>query len=140
MIWNRQKRTRMTLRDIPNRIRGFVMDSQVSDGDHVSILLGCSPLSEDVAERELEESDNRVARVNHLIPVLYAYAHAMAEGMVEHQQAHASEEELEQIPQAAWSATRKVFTQVTLNSLLGAGSQMNALGLIKVTSKKGSRK
>lgn len=138
MIWNRRKRTRMTLGDIPNRIKGFILDSQVNDADHISMLLGCSPVSEDVAERELEESDNRVAQVDHLIPVMYAYCHAMAEGMVEHQQAHASEEELEQIPQAAWGATRKVFTQVALNSMLGAISQMTDLGLITVHSKKGS--
>jgi hypothetical protein len=68
---------------------------------------------------------------------MYAYCHAMAEGMVEHQQAHASEEELDQIPQAAWGATRKVFTQVALNSMLGAISQMVDLGLITVPSKKG---
>lgn len=136
-MWGKKKPQRMTLGDVPNRIKGFILDSQVSEGDHISVLLGCSPVSEDVAERELEESDSRVARVDHLIPVMYAYCHAMAEGMVAHQQAHATEEELEQVPQEAWGATRKVFTQVALNSLLGAISQLTDLGLITINPKKG---
>jgi len=138
-MWNKKKNSRMTLRDIPSRIKGFILDSQVNDADHISLLLGCSPVSEDVAERELEESDDRVSRVDHLIPVMYAYCHTMADGIVEHQQAHASTEELEQIPQAAWGATRKVFSQVALNSMLGAVSQMVDLGLITVNNKKGNR-
>jgi hypothetical protein len=136
MIWNRPKRARTTLGDMTSRIKGFILDSQVTEGEHISLLLGCSPASEEVAERELEESDNRVAQVDHLIPLMYAYCHAMAQGMVEHQQSHASEEELEQIPQAAWGATRKVFSQVALNSMLGAVSQMVHLGLLTVNPKK----
>ena len=136
MIWNRPKRTRMTLNDIPSRIKGFILDSQINDADHISLLLGCSPASEDVAERELEESDTRVARVDHLIPVMYAYCHAMAEGLVEHQQAHASEEELAQTPQAAWGASRKIFSQIALNAMLGAVAQMVDLGLLTVHPKK----
>lgn len=140
MMWRKKKRKDITLSDITSRIRGFILDSQVTDADHISVLLGCSVISDEIADKEEEESDYRVARVEHLIPVMYAYAHAMAEGVVEHQRDHIDEEDIAGIPTEAWLATRKAFTQIAMNSLLGAISQLVDMGFLDTPKRKGNFK
>lgn len=141
MIFRKKKKAPgVTVAEVSARIRGFMYDSQVSDAEHISMILGCSTLSEEVEDKEIEESDYRVAQVQHLIPVMYAYAHAMAEGVVEHQREHLEEDEDAEgieVPNAAWTSTRKVFTQIAMNSVLGAISQLVDMGYLKVTSPKG---
>lgn len=132
----KKKKPDITLAEITNRIRGFLLDSQVSDAYHMSTILGCSVVSDEVATMEEEESDLRVAKVDHLIPVIYAYAHAMAEGTVEHQKAHLDDEDVEAIPDSAWASTRKVFTQVSMNTTLGAISQLVDMGFLTVAKNK----
>jgi len=93
-------------------------------------------LSEELVDKEEEESDARVSEVDHLIPIMYAYAHAMAEGLVSHQREHLTDEEQEGIPSQAWHATQKVFTQVAMNSLLGTVSQLVDMGMLTVPRRK----
>ena len=141
MIFRKKKKAPgVTVAEVSARIRGFMYDSQVSDAEHISMILGCSTLSEEVEDKEIEESDYRVAQVQHLIPVMYAYAHAMAEGVTEHQREHLEDDEEAEgidVPNAAWTSTRKVFTQIAMNSVLGAISQLVDMGYLKVTSPKG---
>lgn len=142
MIFRKKKRDKgVTVAEVSARIRGFMYDSQVADAEHISMILGCSTLSEEVEDKEIEESDFRVSQVQHLIPVMYAYAHAMAEGVVEHQREHLEDDEDASesfdVPNAAWTSTRKVFTQIAMNSVLGAISQLVDMGYLKVTSPKG---
>lgn len=125
-----------SLTEITSRIRGFILDSQVSEADHISKLLGCSPTSEEVADKEADESDIRMSRVEHLIPIMYMYAKTMADGVVDHQKTHAEreldEEDLLGVHAAAWAATRTAFTHVALNTLMGAVSQMVDMGYLAV--------
>jgi hypothetical protein len=140
MLRKKKAQQDVTVAEISSRIRGFLFDSQVSNAEHISVLLGCSAISEEGAEHEGQESDSRVSRVSRLIPIMYAYAHSMAEGLVEHQRAHAkSEEDIDpvDVSEEAWVATRRVFTQVAMNTLLGAVSQMVDMGFLSVDKKKG---
>ncbi len=139
MMFRKKKPADVTLSDVTARIRGYLYDSQVSDAEHISLILGCSAISEEVEDKEADESDYRVAQVQHLIPIMYAYAHAMAEGVVEHQREHLDEDDDVdvEVPSAAWASTRKVFTQIAMNSLLGAVSQLVDMGYLKATPRKG---
>lgn len=110
------------------RIRGFVYDSQIPNPQEIASYLGCSAISDDVEEREEQESERRVARIATMIPMLYAYAHSMAQATVA-QQIEAADEK---IPSSAWKATQKVFTQISLNTMVGAIAQLVDLDFLTV--------
>lgn len=118
----------VSISGIQSRIRGFVYDSQVPDPQALASYLGCSAISDDVEEREEQESERRVKRIAALMPMLYAYAHSMAEATIAHQ-LDMSEEK---IPSAAWKATQKVFTQIALNTMVGALAQLVDLDFLRV--------
>lgn len=129
-----------SLTEITSRIRGFILDSQVNEADHISGLLGCPPTSDEVADKESDESNIRMSRVEHLIPIMYMYAKTMADGVVDHQRTHAEaeldDEDLNGMNAAAWAATRKAFTHVALNTLMGAVSQMVDMGYLNLEPEK----
>lgn len=129
----RRKSHDISVAEIESRLRGFVYDSQVSEANQIASHIGCSNISEDVEEREEEESDIRVARISHLTPILYVLAHAMAEGTVAYQRSLADDKDL---PSDAWKITQRVFTQVAVNTLVGALAQLVDLGFIEVSKKK----
>lgn len=121
--------------DITSRIRGFILDSQVKEADHITEILGCPPISDEVADKEVDESDARMTRIQHLIPLLYMYAKTMSDGVVDHQRIHAEheldDEVFDEIDAAAWGATRQAFSTITLNTLMGAISQLVDMGYLQ---------
>jgi hypothetical protein len=125
----------MSLPELSSRIRSFIYDSQLPEAEEVIAYLGMPDISEEVLDKEYEASEERVAEISHLIPLLYAFAHTMAEGITEYQKAELDEEEL--LPSSAWVMTRKVFTQVSVSTLVGALSQLVDLGIIEVKTRKG---
>jgi hypothetical protein len=140
MLNKKKPQQDITLSEISSRIRGFLFDSQVSDPEHISVLLGCSVISAEGADHEAQESDSRVSRISRLMPIMYAYAHSMAEGVVEHQRAHAVSEnnsEPIEVSEESWAATRRIFTQIAMNTLVGAVSQMVDMEFLSVDKKKG---
>ena len=78
-MWIKRKPKKdITLADVTNRIRGLILDSQIQNAHELSLILGCAALSEEVQEREEEESDKRIAKISYLIPLLFAQAHLLA--------------------------------------------------------------
>jgi len=134
-LWRKTRFANMSLPELTSRIRAFIYDSQLPEAEEVISYLGMPDISDDVLEREYEASEERVSEIAHLIPLLYAFAHTMAEGITEYQKAELDEEDL--LPASAWVMTRKVFTQVSVSTLVGALAQMVDLGIIKVTTRKG---
>jgi hypothetical protein len=126
----RRKPKPITLADVSSRLRGFILDSQVQDGHELAVMLGCSPISDDVAEREEEASDDRVAKISALIPLLYAFAHALAEASIERQKM--SLEGSEKVPAEVWMYSRKLIEQVAVAALIGSTSQLVDMGLVDV--------
>lgn len=124
-----------TLGDISNRLRGYVMDSQVQNGHELSVILGCSVISEELQIHEEQESDKRVDKISHLIPLIYAFSHALAEGAIEYQRANLSAD-LKNIPEETWWESRKMMEQVSMSAILGTISQMVDMGMLEVTKKK----
>jgi hypothetical protein len=127
-------RAEVTLAELNKRIRGFLLDSQVQNAHDLSVIVGCSPISDDVADREDEESDKRVARIAHLIPILYAYSHTMAEAATEYQKTNTRSDL--KISEEIWQFSRTMTEQISLSALLGAVSQMVDMGILEPTKKK----
>jgi hypothetical protein len=135
-MWRSKKKDELTLADVTNRLRGFILDSQIQNAHQLSVILGCSPLSDELQEKEEEESDNRVDKIGSLIPLLYAHAHVLAEGAVEFQRANVKNEALKNLPDEMWWESRKLMEQMALSVLLGSVSQLVDMGLLTVTKKR----
>lgn len=136
MIGKRKKKDELTLSEVTNRLRGFILDSQIQNAHELSVILGCTPLSPELQEKEEEESDNRVERIASLIPLMYAHAHVLAESAVEYQRSNVKSEALKNLPDDMWWESRKMMEQMALSVLLGSVSQLLDMGLIKLPRKR----
>lgn len=130
-MFKKKKKPKINLADMSGRIRGFVLDSQINDAHELSVLLGCSVISDELQEKEEKESDKRVERISYLIPLLYSYSHLLAEGSVEFQRLNVVDE-LKGIPEEIWLESKKTMEQVSISSLLGAISQIIDMGLLEI--------
>jgi len=133
MFFKKKKKT-LTLRDINNRIRGFILDSQIQNAHELSVILGCSNISSEVQEREEEESDKRIEKISYLVPLLYAHVHLLAEGAVEYQKSTLPEE-FKDFPDEIWMESRRMMEQVAISTLVGSVSQLIDMGLIDIPRK-----
>ena len=129
-----KKSSDLSLAEINSRLRGFLLDSQIQDATELAVLLGCSAISDEVAEMEFEESDKRVAKIAPLIPLLYAYAHTLAEASIEYQKQHLDLGTA--IPAEVWAFSRKLTEQIAMSTLLGAVSQLVDMGAIDLPNSK----
>jgi len=130
-MFKRKKRPKLTLADMSSRIRGFILDSQINDAHELSVLLGCSVISDEVQHKEEKESDKRVDKIAYLIPLLYSHSHLIAEGSVEFQRLNI-EEELKGIPEEIWLESKKTMEQIAISSLIGSISQLIDMGLLEI--------
>lgn len=121
----------LSVSELNSRVRGFVLDSQINNGHEISVILGCPSLSEEVAEKEEEESEKRVDRISHLVPLLYAHAQALSQGAVEFQRSELSES-FKNLPDSMWWDSRKLLEQISVAALVGSISQLVDMGLLEV--------
>jgi hypothetical protein len=134
VMFKKKRPKDVTLGELNSRLRGYILDSQIQNGHELSVLLGCTSLSDEVAEREEEESDKRLERISYLVPLLYAYSHTLSEGAVEYQRQNLPAE-LKELPDELWTASRRMMEQVTMSALMGAVSQLIDMGLLEVPRK-----
>lgn len=132
MIRRKKKSPNLSIGEVKSRLRGFLLDSQMNNAHEMGIILGCSSISDEVQQREEEESDKRVERLSYLMPFLYAHSHALAEGAVELQRSNVSEELDKSIPDEIWWESRKMMEQISLSALMGSISQLIDMGLIQI--------
>jgi len=130
-MFKRKRRPKLTMADMSSRTRGFLLDSQIQNAHEISSILGCSPISDEVASKEEEESDKRVERINYLIPLLYAYAHSLSEGSTEFQKSNLAEE-VADLPPEIWNESRKMLEEFAFSILVGAVSQLIDMSLLEV--------
>jgi hypothetical protein len=121
----------LTMTEISARMRGFLLDSQINNAHDISLILGCATQSTELAEKEEEESDKRIDRISHLVPILYAQAQALSQGTVEYQRANLPDSTMK-IPDSIWWDSRKLLEQVSVAALLGAISQLVDMGLLEL--------
>jgi hypothetical protein len=124
----------LSLTEVTARLRGFLIDSQIEHAHDLAIILGCSPLSEELQEKEEDESDKRIARIAHLVPLLFAQAHALAESSIEYQKTTMDKEDV--LSSESWRESRKILEQVAMSALLGSVSQLVDMKLLKLPKEK----
>jgi hypothetical protein len=130
-MFKRKKKPKLTLADMSSRIRGFILDSQINDAHELSVLLGCSVLSDEVQHKEEKESDKRVEKISYLIPVLYSHSHLIAEGSTEFQRLNTAEE-LKGLPDEIWLESKNMMEQISISALMGSISQLIDMGLLEI--------
>lgn len=125
-FWERKPKRVITMGEVSSRIRGFLLDAQLPEAHAMAVVLGCSPISDDVAFMEEEQSDKRVEEIGILTPLLYAFAHSMAEATQEVQREALKGE----VPEEVWRYSRKLVEQIALGALMGTTSQLVDMGLL----------
>ena len=131
MTWFRKKPQEVSIAEINARLRGFILDSQINDAHEVSLILGCGNISLEVAEKEEEESEKRIERISHLMPLIYAHSQALAQGTVEFQRSNVPEN-FPELPDEIWWDSRKLMEQVSIAAMLGSIAQLVDLGLLEI--------
>jgi len=131
MFWSKktEKDTQPKMIDVESHIRELLFDSQIPEANDIALLLGSKPISADLLEREEEESDNRVAHVEHLLPLLHSYATLISGGVIQFQK---KDPEVGDIPEAFWKLTSKLLETVSFNVLVGTLSQLHNLEMIEI--------
>jgi hypothetical protein len=129
MFWKKKPAKSVRSVNVENHIREFLFDCQIPEANEIALALGSPYLSRELIEREEQESDRRVEPVEHLFPVLEAYAVLISEGVVAAQK---KDEDVADIPEAFWILTRKLLEMVSFNILVGTLSQLNEMDFIKV--------
>lgn len=120
--------------DIKNKIREFFLDTQSPDADEMSLSIGCVPISDELMEREEEESDKRIERIAYLLPLIDSYSNLFAQAYIKVNLSNADnlpEEMREQFPELQHQsrlAIEEAFNQV----LMGAFTQVVDLDLLEV--------
>lgn len=127
----KKPRADLTMAEISTRMRGFLLDSQINNAHEISLILGCAAESDELMEKEEEESEKRLERISHLIPLLYAHAQSLSQGAVEYQRSNLPTS-MGKLPDAVWWDSRKLLEQVSVAALLGAISQLVDMGLLEI--------
>jgi hypothetical protein len=94
-------------------------------------------LNDELKEMEEDESDKRVDRISHLVPLLFAQAHSLAESSIEYQKSNINKD-IDGLTSETWWESRKILEQVAMSALLGSVSQLVDMGLLKLP--KGKKK
>lgn len=131
MKWFKKKSSEPSIAEINSRIRGFLYDSQIEDAYDISLILGCGPISPEVAEKEEEESEKRLDKISHLMPLMYAHAQALAQGSIEYQRSNLPPS-LSQLPDELWWDSRKLLEQISSAAMMGSISQLVDMGLLEI--------
>jgi hypothetical protein len=121
------------LGSIKAKIREFLYDTQLEEAEHMAELMGCSPISDDLFDREMSESELRVEKIKYLVPLAYALTTTLSDAFVRHEIAH-DEEKAKDARQAALMKT--LIMSTSFPAVVGALSQMVDLGVIKTVNPK----
>lgn len=131
MSWFKKKVSEISIGEINTRLRGFLLDSQINDAYDISLILGCAHISIEVAEKEEEESEKRVERISHLVPLIYAHSQALSQGSIEFQRSNLPEN-FSALPDEIWWDSRKLLEQVSTAAMLGSIAQLVDMGLLDI--------
>jgi hypothetical protein len=71
-MWFRKPKRPKSI-DLGNSVRGLLLDSGFPNIDYFDSVLGIHAASEDVIEKEMEDSEARLANIASIMPILYAY-------------------------------------------------------------------
>jgi hypothetical protein len=123
--------------DVKTRIREFVLDTKVPNGHDMADALGCVPISDEIAEKEEQESDKRVESIDYLVPLIYGYASLFASVIIDFSELDEGDipAPMAKIMDQLESATKEMLENNLAHFTLGAVSQMVDLKLLTVPKK-----
>jgi hypothetical protein len=133
-----------SLSKVRAQVREFIMDSQVPEAMEISERLGCPPISDELVEREEQESEKRVGRIDFLIPLLYGYSALFSEAFITSLSDSLVDPKTPMTPETKRlmhnlnHATKSMMEDVMAHLLVGSVSQLVDLEFLQV-NKKGKR-
>jgi hypothetical protein len=135
MRWFKKKPSELDedqlMAEIMYRIRGMFLDSQLEEAFALSVIAGASYVSDDIAEKEQEDSDKRVHRIAYLLPLMTAQTYQIAKATTDLHRTKMGQEG-ETAPEGYWDFYFDRAHQLTLASVIGSVAQMVDIGLLSL--------
>jgi hypothetical protein len=117
--------------EVMYRVRGLFLDSQLQDAFSLSVIAGTTAVSDEVAEMEQQDSDKRVQKIEHLIPLILTQTYSISKAMAELEKAKAIGKDVE-VPDEFWELYQSRNQDMTLAAVVGCIAQMVDIGLLTV--------
>jgi hypothetical protein len=111
-------------------IRRFLIDTGLPATVARSFHPSSVPMSEDVYEQELEASEERIARIGKLIPLLAAHSRVAAEAAVDSELARLNPEVRRDMPETFRESSVSALAETILRAATGSLAQFLDLGLL----------
>lgn len=135
MMFFRKRKVELDLEalttEVMFRMRGLLLDAQLDDAFSLSVIAGTTMVSDEVAQREQEESNKRYSKVAHLYPLVFAHTYQIAKSVAVLQRTKLGKI-AEEMPEEVWEHIVKTTQQIAMASVLGSISQMVDLDLLTV--------
>jgi len=125
------------LNQIKAHLREFIFDSQIENAAEIAEDFGCPIISEELIEKEQEESTRRVENISPLLPLLYGYSALFADAFVSNLNLpEVSDPRMHKLMHELTASTKQTFEEAMSHLLVGSVSQMVDLGLLNLTQRK----
>lgn len=121
----------MLMAEIMYRMRGMFLDSQLQDAFALSVIAGASYVSDEVAEREQQDSDKRFSRIEYLMPLIVAQCYQVAKATTELHRTKMGSDSNE-APDEYWDYYFSRSHQIAIASVTGAICQLVDIGLLSL--------
>lgn len=121
----------MLMAEIMYRMRGMFLDSQLQDAFALSVIAGASYVSDEVAEKEQQDSDKRFSRIEYLMPLIVAQCYQVAKATTELHRTKMGEASNE-APDEYWDYYFSRSHQIAIASVTGAICQLVDIGLLSL--------
>lgn len=112
------------------RLRGLFLDSQLEEAFALSVIAGTTMVSDEVAAHEQEQSDKRVARILHLLPLIHTHAYSIAKATVTLYRTKVDNGD--ELPEEVWEMMFQINEQIAIAAVMGSLSQIVDLDLLTV--------
>lgn len=119
------------------KIREFLYDTQMDEAEHMAELMGCTPISDDLYDRELDESEARIDKIEPIIPVIYAFVTVLSDAIIRHELDHDDDKSY---TKQKISMMKTIIMSTSFPAVVATLSQLVDLGLVQVTATKKKRR
>jgi len=115
--------------EIMYRVRGMFLDSQLEEAFALSVIAGASYVSDDIAEKEREDSDKRVERISFLLPMITTHAFQLSKATTELLKTKMKDEE---VPEDYFKFYQERSQSLMMSCAIGSIAQMVDIGLLEL--------
>lgn len=121
--------------EVMYRVRGLFLDSQLQDAFSLSVIAGTTAVSDEVADMEQQDSDKRVQKIEHLIPLILTQTYSISKAMAELEKTKAMGKDVD-VPDEFWELYQSRNQDITIAAVVGCIAQMVDIGLLTVGPRK----